>query len=97
VLRRLIKYKFFDRDGFEETITSQRKGSKVKWLRVSAELQANAHFQRLADRLAAAYAEMARRKLEAVSEQGHPSLQNPAFAPALDPTATRADRVHLDV
>ncbi len=87
-LRQLIKYNFLDRDEFEETVTSKRTKSKVQRLRVSAELRANPHFQRLADRLAAAYAEMARRKLEAVAEQRHPSLQNPAFAPALDTTAT---------
>lgn len=86
-LRQLIKYNFLDQAEFEEARTSMRKGSKVKRLRVSAELRANPHFQRLADRLAAAQAEMARRKLEAVSEQRHPSLQNPTFAPALDPTA----------
>ncbi|TCP61083.1 phage integrase family protein [Rhodovulum bhavnagarense] len=87
-LRQLIKYNFLDHAEFEETVTSKRKGSKVKRLRVTAELRANPHFQRLADRLAAAHAEMARRKLEAVSDQRHPSLQNPAFGPALDPTVT---------
>ena len=87
-LRQLIKYNFLDIGEFEEEVTSKRKGSKVKRLRVSAELQTNPYFQRLADRLAEAHAEMARRELEAVSEQRYPSLHNPVFAPALDPTAT---------
>ena len=52
-LRQLIKYNFLDQAEFEEALTSKRKGSNVKRLRVSAELRANPHFQRLADRLAA--------------------------------------------
>lgn len=89
-LQQLIRYNFLDRADFEETVSSKRrKGAKlIKRLRVSSDLRKNASFQRLADRLAEAKAEMARRKHEAVADQRYPSLQNAAFAPALDPAAS---------
>ncbi|MCV6575544.1 MAG: site-specific integrase [Cohaesibacter sp.] len=88
-LQQLIKFKFLDRDQFAEPTNAKRqqKTRARKRLRVSAELRKNPDFQRLADRLAEANAEMARRKLEAVSQYRHPTLQNPLFQPALDPTA----------
>lgn len=88
-LQQLIKYNFLNRDQFLEPVTARRhkKSRPRERLRVSAELRKTPDFQRLADRLAEANAEMARRKLEAVSEYRHPTLQNPLFQPALDPTA----------
>lgn len=88
-LQQLIKYNFLARDDFEETYQRKRgRTSKlVTRFKVSKDLRCNPQFQRLADRLAAANAEIARRKLEAVAEHRYPSLQNPAFSPALEPNA----------
>ena len=88
-LQQLIKYNFLERADFEETVISKRRkqAKEVKRLRVSGELRQNVFFQRLADRLAEAKAEMARRHYEAVADQRYPSLQNASFAPALDPNA----------
>ena len=88
-LKQLIKYHFLDQKDFRHTYSrrSRRGSGKHVGLKVSAELRQNASFQRLADRLAEVNTEIARRRLEGVSERRLPTLQNPLFAPALEPNA----------
>lgn len=88
-LRQLIKYHFLDQKEFQHTYKRRGRGGQRKQvgLKVTAELRSNPSFQQLADRLAEANAEIARRRLEAASEKRYPTLQNSFFAPALEPNA----------
>ena len=88
-LKQLIKYHFLDQKDFRHTYSRRgRDGLREQvGLKVTTDLRSNLSFQRLADRLAEANAEIARRRIEAVSENRHPTLQNPLFTPALEPNA----------
>lgn len=88
-LKQLIRYHFLDQKDFQHTYKRRSRGKlrQHTGLKVTADLRSNPSFQRLADRLAEANAEITRRRLEAVSENRHPTLQNPIFAPALEPNA----------
>ncbi|MEP1443937.1 MAG: site-specific integrase [Hyphomicrobiales bacterium] len=88
-LKQLIKYHFLDQNDFQHTYKRKgRDGVREQiGLKVTTDLRSNPSFQRLADRLAEANAEIARRRIEAVSENRHPTLQNPLFTPALKPNA----------
>ncbi|MEP3525063.1 MAG: site-specific integrase [Hyphomicrobiales bacterium] len=88
-LKQLIKYHFLDQQDFQHTYKRSSRG-KIRQhtgLKVTADLRSNPSFQQLADRLAEANAEIARRRLEAVSENRHPTLQNPVFEKALETNA----------
>lgn len=89
-LKQLVQYGFLERSSVEREMAGRgrNKGKKQKRLHVSSELETNAHFQRLAARLAEAQAEIARRRLEANTENRHPSLQNPLFERALTANAS---------
>lgn len=93
-LKQLIKYHFLDAQAFQHTYqTKGRQGTRKRTgLKVTSELRQSQSFQRLADRLSEASAEIARRRLEAVSENRHPTLQNPLYAPALDINAVLTPR-----
>lgn len=88
-LEQLIKYHFVDRQEVEETVPGEgrQKGQMVARLRLTDDMSRSPQFQRLANKLAQANAEIARRRLQANSENRHPSLENPLFAPALRPDA----------
>lgn len=91
-LKLLINCNFLDRSSFEEKVEGRRrrKGQIITRLRLTADLKENPQFQKLSDKLAEASAEMARRRLEAITENRHPTLQNPLFKPALDPAPLTA-------
>lgn len=88
-LKQLIKHHFLDAQAFQHIYQAKgRQGTRKRTgLKVTSELRQSQSFQRLADRLSEASAEITRRRLEAVSENRHPTLQNPLYAPALDPNA----------
>lgn len=84
-LEQLIKYQFVDRQEVEESVPGKgrQNGRSVVRLRLAEELTSSPQFRRLANKLAQASAEIARRRLQANSENRHPALDNPLFAPAL--------------
>ncbi|WP_157255841.1 MULTISPECIES: site-specific integrase [unclassified Shinella] len=88
-IEQLIKYQFVDRQEVEEIVPGEgrQKGRMVVRLRLTDDVTGSPQFQRLANKLAQANAEIARRRLQANSENRHPVLDNPLFAPALQPGA----------